>query len=180
MQIYMRASNFPFGKDHGYKLCYFLCLLMIAQLEWVGVFSRGLAVRGFYDYSFHFRICYRLMFQDQIKEVCQTASGVKGSSLPLNISVTLPLKVKRNVLITFIRVVLLLMVLSPSVFQKALSSQDLTFHRVSLTNYIYICVCVCFRSLTIYFKLLGVIKFPFRCWVKMDRHTGPTFSNAHW
>ena len=54
MQIYIRVSDFPFGKDHGYKLCYLLCLLMVAQLEWVEVFSRGLAVRGFYDYSISF------------------------------------------------------------------------------------------------------------------------------
>lgn len=110
-------------------------------------------------------------------EVHQTASGVKGSSLPLNISVTLPLKVKRNVLITFIRLVLLLMFLSLAVFKKTSSSHDLTFHRVSFTNTIYICVC--FRYLTIYFKLLGIIKLPFSCWVVTDRHNGPMYSNAH-
>lgn len=45
---------------------------------------------------------------------------------------------KRNVLTTFIRAVILLMFLFLVIFQKTLSSQDLTFHRVSFRNNISI------------------------------------------
>lgn len=74
---------------------------------------------------------------------------------------------KRNVLTTFIRAVILLLFLFLVIFQKILSSQDLTFHRVSFRNNIYIYKIYIYFLIT-YFKLLGIIQFPFS-WGKM-RH----------
>lgn len=136
--IWLVYGNFSGYHDHGsgarshgctWNWCSYCVHLWL--LKWVENFSRDLARRDLSDYSNSFQY---------LSSADVSSWDIRGPSDSFwcgsinSATICFHWGFKRNVLTTFIRAVILLLFLFLVIFHKILSSQDLTFHRVSFRN----------------------------------------------